>query len=251
MVEKFDIVITPLGLERTIHVYLPEDYYDSDEQYPVMYMFDGHNLFYDHDATYGKSWGLKEFLDTYDKKLIIVGIECNHEGQKRLSEYCPYQIESKYFGHLNGQGKILMDWVVNELKILVDQKYRTYPFRECTGIAGSSMGGLMAFYTVIYYNKYFSKAACISPSISMCMEELKNEYTQAKIMEDTRIYFSFGTDEVKGKNGIQWMLNNILYFNDRLIESNASSYINVVEKGQHNEASWQLENQIYLDYLWK
>lgn len=45
MVEKFDIVITPLGLERTIHVYLPEDYYDSDEQYPVMYMFDGHNLF--------------------------------------------------------------------------------------------------------------------------------------------------------------------------------------------------------------
>ena len=195
--------------------------------------------------------GLKEFLDTYDKKLIIVGIECNHEGQKRLSEYCPYQIESKYFGHLNGQGKILMDWVVNELKILVDQKYRTYPFRECTGIAGSSMGGLMAFYTVIYYNKYFSKAACISPSISMCMEELKNEYTQAKIMEDTRVYFSFGTDEVKGKNGIQWMLNNILYFNDRLIESNASSYINVVEKGQHNEASWQLENQIYLDYLWK
>mgnify|MGYP000001902938 FL=1 len=96
MVEKFDIVITQLGLERTIHVYLPEDYYDSDEQYPVMYMFDGHNLFYDHDATYGKSWGLKEFLDTYDKKLIIVGIECNHEGQKRLSEYCPYQIESKY-----------------------------------------------------------------------------------------------------------------------------------------------------------
>ena len=100
-------------------------------------------------------------------------------------------------------------------------------------------------------NKYFSKAACISPSISMCMEELKNEYTQAKIMEDPRVYFSFGTDEVKGKNGIQWMLNNILYFNDRLIESNASSYINVVEKGQHNEASWQLENQIYLDYLWK
>ena len=65
----------------------------------------------------GKSWGLKEFLDTYDKKLIIVGIECNHEGQKRLSEYCPYQIESKYFGHLNwNKERLLMDWVVNELK---------------------------------------------------------------------------------------------------------------------------------------
>ena len=38
MVEKFDIVITPLGLERTIHVYLPEDYYDSDEQSSDVYV---------------------------------------------------------------------------------------------------------------------------------------------------------------------------------------------------------------------
>ena len=28
-----------------------------------MYFFDGHNLFFDEDATYGKSWGLKDFLE--------------------------------------------------------------------------------------------------------------------------------------------------------------------------------------------
>ncbi|MEF2614646.1 alpha/beta hydrolase-fold protein, partial [Faecalibacillus faecis] len=39
---------------------------------------------------------------------------------------------------------------------MIDQKYRTYPFRECTAIAGSSMGGLMAFYGVIKYNQYIS-----------------------------------------------------------------------------------------------
>ena len=59
--------------------------------------FDGHNLFLNSDATYGKSWGLADFLDHYDKKLIIVGIECNHEGNERLSEYCPYNLNSRLF----------------------------------------------------------------------------------------------------------------------------------------------------------
>ena len=35
---------------------------DPDKRYPVLYMFDGHNVFFDSDATYGKSWGMKEFM---------------------------------------------------------------------------------------------------------------------------------------------------------------------------------------------
>lgn len=251
MVEKFDVLIEPFNLSRTMHVYLPDDYYQSSEQYPVMYMFDGHNLFNDEDATYGKSWGLQQFLNNYDKKMIVVGMECNHEGQKRLDEYCPYPLDNSFFGHIEGCGNQLMDWVVGKLKPMIDQKYRTYPFRECTGIAGSSMGGLMALYTVITYNNYFSKAACISPAISMCMNQLIDDFNQQEINPDTRVYFSFGTKEAPRRRGYNWMLNNILWFNDRLVELNASSYINVVENGEHNEASWEKENPIYLDFLWK
>lgn len=96
MVEKFEIMITPFQCMRTIHVYLPDNYNESQEQYPVMYMFDGHNLFFDEDATYGKSWGLKDFLDNYDKKLIIVGIECNHEGHERLNEFSPHTYKNSF-----------------------------------------------------------------------------------------------------------------------------------------------------------
>ena len=248
MIEKFDVKITPFNLFRTIHVYLQDNYFYSDERYPVMYMFDGHNLFYDEDATYGKSWGLKEFMDHYDKPLIIVGIECNHEGHERLNEYCPYDIKKGYFGPIEGRGKQLMEWLIDELKPLIDHKYRTYPFRECTGVAGSSMGGLMALYTVIRHNQYFSKAACISPAISICMNELKQELKDNQIDEDTRVYFSFGTKEIKN---VDKMFKNISYFNDYLLSLNASSYINVVENGEHNENSWQKENIVYLNYLWK
>lgn len=251
MIEKFEVLITPFSLKRMIHVYLPDDYYNHQESYPVMYMFDGHNLFNDQDATYGKSWGLKDFMDSYDKKMIIVGIECNHEGNQRLSEYCPYDLENSFFGPVRGQGKQLMDWVVNEFKPMIDNKYRTIPFRECTGVAGSSMGGLMALYTVIKYNQYFSKAACISPAISICQEQLQNEFRQGDISSDTRVYFSFGTREVRGKSGFNWMLKSISWFNDEIVKLHGYSYINVVKNGRHNEASWEKENPVYFDFLWK
>ena len=72
MIEKFNVKITPFDLIRTIHVYLPDGYLLNNDRYPVMYMFDGHNLFYDEDATYGKSWGLREFMDNYDKPLNVI-----------------------------------------------------------------------------------------------------------------------------------------------------------------------------------
>lgn len=157
MIQKFEVNITPFSLTRTIHLYLPNDYNQSEERYPVLYMYDGHNLFKDEDATYGKSWGLEKFLDHYDKKFIVVGMECNHEGNKRLDEYCPYDLEHGFFGSIHGQGKEFMKWVCDELKPYIDSHYRTIPFRECTMIGGSSMGGLMALYTVVAYNELFLK----------------------------------------------------------------------------------------------
>ena len=248
MVEKFEIMITPFQCMRTIHVYLPDNYNESQEQYPVMYMFDGHNLFFDEDATYGKSWGLKDFLDNYDKKLIIVGIECNHEGHERLNEFSPYTYENSFFGFIEGKGQQLMDWVIQELKPMIDKKYRTYPFRECSAVGGSSMGGLMALYTVIKYNQYFSKAACLSSAISMCFLQLQEDLKNSWIDSDTKVYFSFGTNETTNLAKTHVMHQ---FFYDQFIDRGASCYINVVQDGNHNEASWEKENPIYLDYLWK
>ena len=55
---KRNIIYTPKGKYRPLHIWLPDNYNQTDEHYPVMYFFDGHNLFRDEDATYGKSWGL-------------------------------------------------------------------------------------------------------------------------------------------------------------------------------------------------
>lgn len=75
---------------RRAYLWLPEDYEENpDKRYPVMYMFDGHNVFFDEDATYGKSWVWRNSWRKNPKDLIIVAVECNHEGNRRLIEYSP------------------------------------------------------------------------------------------------------------------------------------------------------------------
>ena len=82
MVYTWDITIPELTADepRKAYVYLPESYQeDPDQRYPVLYMFDGHNVFFDSDATYGKCWGMKEYMDHTGRQLIIVAVECSHD----------------------------------------------------------------------------------------------------------------------------------------------------------------------------
>lgn len=53
MVETFTVHITPYDLDRNTFIYLPDNWQTSGRRYPVIYMFDGHNLFFDSTATFG------------------------------------------------------------------------------------------------------------------------------------------------------------------------------------------------------
>lgn len=251
MIRKFEMTITPFRLSRRVHLYLPDDYRTGRERYPVIYMYDGHNLFFDDEATYGKSWGLKDFLDKYDKKFIVAGLECSHEGNERLNEFCPYQVEDSWTGAIRGKGDMLMDWMVGELKPYMDSTYPTIPDREHTMIGGSSMGGLMALYSVIAHNDVFSRAACLSSAVSFCMEELKNEISCHELKPDTRIYMDWGSEEMEGKDALVMMTDANLELAHLLSEKGASVYPRMVAGGCHNEATWEKQIPVFMDYLWE
>ena len=249
MIEKSEVWFSPANQKRRLHVYLPDDYYESDERYPVMYMFDGHNLFYDSDATYGKSWGMKEFLDGWEKKIIVVGLECSHEGNTRLVEFCPYYWDS-FAGPIHGTGKQTMAWMVEELKPEIDARYRTWSHREATGIGGSSMGGLMSLYGVICYNGVFSKAACVSSAISFCGKELRAAIAGNDLNPDTKVFLSWGSAEAGTPRGkaIANACNRSV--NNRLYAKGVRPYMFRQIGGHHCEADWEKQVPLFMNWLW-
>lgn len=257
MVIKRDFIYTPKGTNRPLHIHLPDAYYLSDERYPVMYFFDGHNLFYDSDATYGKSWGMADFMARWSKDMIIVGIECGHDGYERLSEYLPYPADrGSHFEKNKPLGKATMDWIVNEIKPMIDAQFRTIPFRECTGIGGSSMGGIMALYAGVHYNRWFSKAACISTAMGFCMGPLMADIRRSTISPDTRFFLSWGTHEAHGIDDPHKEDTSSTTFHNNsavcrtLGDKGALARTYCQVEGYHCEASWESQIPLFMDYLW-
>ncbi len=249
MVKKWAVMIPNLSgeMNRNVYLYLPESYAkQKNRRYPVMYMFDGHNVFFDEDATYGKSWGMNKYMEESKKQLIIVAVECNHQGNARLQEYSPVNFENSTLGKIKGRGNVYMNWLTKVLKPYIDKNYRTLPDRANTIIAGSSMGGLMALYGACTYNHIFQRAACLSPSLWVAPGKVLEMVARAHIRRDTCIYMDYGSEEIfnHAANGEALISTSHL-----LLTKRVNLALRVVPGGSHCEASWERQIPIFMDCL--
>lgn len=249
MVYKWNVTLPKLTgkKRRRAYIYLPDDYQDHpDRRYPVMYMFDGHNVFFDYDATYGKSWGLNTYLSRTQTQMVVVAVECNHVGNGRLCEYSPFDHKDSKLGAVEGRGKIYMDWLTGTLKPFIDKKVRTLPGPEHTIIAGSSMGGLMSLYAVTEYNHVFRRAACLSPSLWVDAEKSLEMVEGAKIHPDTVIYMDYGSKEIFNHDKSAGALVSV---SGQLLKQQVNLTFRIVPGGSHCEASWEQQIPIFMRCL--
>lgn len=250
MVKKWKITIPELTgrQERTAYLYLPESYETGrHRRYPVLYMFDGHNVFFDSDATYGKSWGLGRFLDKTGTDLIVAAVECNHSPDHgRLKEYAPFDFREKGFGFIEGKGRITMDWMTRSFKPFIDAHCRTLPDRKHTFIAGSSMGGLMSVYALLHYNSIFSRAAALSPSLWIAPEASKKMIRESSPVRDTILYMDYGTREMGNRTARRTAFGEMATL---LLSKGVLLDCRLVPGGEHCEASWERQIPFFLNTL--
>lgn len=250
MIKKFNRWFSPGGRECRIHLYLPDNYDQTDERYPTLYFFDGQNLFCDDDASYGTCLGLKDFLDRWHKKLIVVGIESSKDGFTRAREYIPYRLMSVRYGSIHGRADATLNWLVHELKSYIDKKYRTCCFRETTSIGGCGIGGLAALYGVLRYNQYFSKAAILSPSMMLGKDHFIRELDEHDYSTDTRIYLSWGTNECNPEM-TSLLSQSAFEVEKKALEKGIKTYIHSQQDGDHSEASWREQTETWMRFLWE
>ena len=149
-----------------------------------------------------------------------------------------------------------MQWILSEVKPLIDLEYRTIPFRECTGIAGSSMGGLMAIYAAVHYNRWFSKAGCISSAVGFCMRPLMADMRRHDMSPDTRMYLSWGSREAWGaKNPEAEDRSSKTYgwnkkIGDFAANAGAAVKLRCQVGGGHCEADWEKLVPEFMNFLW-
>ena len=236
-----DFPIPQLNRTRRIWVYLPPDYQTSSKNYPVMYMHDGQNLFDQYTSSFGE-WQVDESLNTLfsqgDYGIIIVGID---NSASRMDEYSPW-VNISYGG---GQGDEYTSWIVNNLKPFIDSSFRTFPQPEFTGIAGSSLGGLISQYGGIQYPQTFKKVGLLSPAFWYTDTIFRQIHTMG-VMPDQKFYFVSGTTE--DATMVPLMVN----MKDSLISKGLDTSrvrLKTCTDGQHSEWFWAREFPVAYQYL--
>lgn len=227
------IEIPQFGKRRTVRVYFPQNY-ASSQGFPVIYMFDGQNLF-DNSTAFAGEWGVDEILDSlnYSKGFSAIVVGIYHGENDRINEQTPWSnLEKK-----GGDGAKMAQFIVKNLKPYIDKHYRTLPDRENTIIAGSSLGGLMSLYMALEYPEVFGKAMVFSPSL-WWSEKSFEQISKFKKRKFQKLYLYAGEKEsesmIPNIEKAKGLLKTAGYAENELI-------LNTNPLGKHNEEWWGIE----------
>jgi predicted alpha/beta superfamily hydrolase len=146
-----------LGRRHRLRVYLPPGYEENTmARYPLAYMQDGQNLFFPEEAFQHKEWDVDETSHVLRamqaiEDLIVVGVYSN---ERREEEYTKPGYEA------------YASSIVEELVPAEQLFLRTTKNRLDRTMWGSSLGGVVSFYSVWQYPEVFGGAICMSSTFS-------------------------------------------------------------------------------------
>lgn len=178
-------------------------------------------------------------------------MDCNHKDNQRLNEYSPFDFKTKQFGKVKANAKQTLNWIINIVKPFIDAQYRTLVNRQNTSIAGSSMGGLMAYYSTITRSDIFYCGICMSSSFEFNPKECIKLVEENEIQPNTRILLHIGSDEFTRKQELARYMNTMLTITNKLLRKKVDVYSYLVEHGKHNESAWNKELPIMIQFLIK
>lgn len=216
------------GRRHALRVFYPPGYHENTlTRYPVLYMQDGQNLFFQDEAFQGRHWKIAETLGLLDTmnaaaRVIVVGIyPTQREHDYTLPGYEAY-------------GRFVVDCV----KPYIDAKYRTLPDASHTAVMGSSLGGVVSFYLAWQYPEVFGKAACMSSTFGYRDDLL--ERVRQETGKPVHFYIDSG-----------WPRDNYEVTREMRLRLRQCGYVDGVDltyfafpEALHDEAHWAMRTHI-------
>jgi len=245
-------------LPRDVWVWTPPGYQsDKKQSYPVIYMHDGQNLFDPNKSYTHITWGVAEAISKlsgfgFIHPAIVVGID---NTPNRFGDYLPtdpFEIpEGKSFIAAQKEeidqlqekfdfvANTYLQLIVEVIKPIIDQDFRSSEKLEDTIIMGSSNGGLISLYALIRYPQIFGGAGCLSTNWPALGPTL-TPYLQAKLPTagNHKIYYDHGTGDLDAGFGpFQKAVDDIMRHKGY---TPGTDWLTRIAPGApHNERAWR------------
>lgn len=232
---------------RQLVIYLPPNYEESKEAFPVIYAHDGKEI----EKLISNMMPQVEhqFNEEGHKAFILVGIYSD----ERIHEYTPWPAPAlgERFEDFKGQGKSYLSFIVEQVIPYINETYRTLKDVKDTALMGYSLGGLISIYAA-YETKTFGKIASISGSFWY-----QNMVDYVKVNEvlnkELEIFMSYGKAEGCKKQNRQAQAvpcaQEVSHILRKQLGGTENFYVYTDDGGHHEYAS--LRYQRALEWLSK
>lgn len=150
-----------LSEEREIFIYLPVDYENTQNKYPVIYILDARRNFV-------FSVAVVNYLSNIQRmpRSIVVGIP----NTDRTRDFTPSHVEDS---RTSGGADNFLEFMDKELIPHVDKNYRTHTYKT---LFGHSLCGMFAVYTLFENPEMFNSFISVSPFL-----EYDNQYVLNRV----------------------------------------------------------------------
>ena len=241
--------------KRLLRVWVPPGYdlpENSGKRYPVFYLNDGQNLFDSATSFTGVEWQVDETADQLIRAgtippAIFVGID--NARVERLKEYIPYRSLNPLL--LRPLGDRYPSFLTQEVMPFIHQSYRVAKGAESTFLGGSSLGGLIALYTILRAPGVFGGALLESASLWVANRQILKDSRSFRNWP-LKVFLAVGTREV-GREDKDWQTVENVRELERILRRGGLDHrrlrVEIAEGGTHSEGAWAARLPEALQFL--
>ncbi|TXH20395.1 MAG: alpha/beta hydrolase [Chitinophagaceae bacterium] len=153
-----------LDENRRINIWLPPQYKNATEYFPVLYMLDGG---IQEDFPHIANTVADLIQSKKIQPVILVGIE-NTQRRRDLTGFTTVK-RDKSIAPVVGGSEVFRNFIAQELFAIIDAKYRT---QKVKSIIGESLAGLFIVETFLKYPELFQNYIAMDPSLWWNRHEL-------------------------------------------------------------------------------
>lgn len=243
-IESFDIEITQLQSTRTVWVGLPNGYPKMGKRYPVIYLQDGQDLFYDKLAYDNAPLRIDRIMEELDQaygfQAIVIGVESS---RKRSDEYSPWQTTAKFVreseGDVGGKGAEYAEFFANDLKNCVDKKYHTDASANATAVAGKSLGAFISVYIGLKYPDKFGHVGSFSIPCGFAPTQFYGFVNKVPLNSAVAVDVYCGAKEGNGNKELDKdYVESSLQLYKKLHDKKIKSELHFISEGTHTAEYW-------------
>ena len=234
---------------KEMYIYLPEEYYESTDCYPVVYLLHGAN---GNELSWIKKGKILSVIDSLTEHGDIC--ECIYVFPD-MNRYCndydyivsEYKETAEAFFNLNGSAEYSF---INDAMMYVDEKFRTLASKEYRAIAGLSLGGLQTLYISANLSDSFEYIGLFSPIIYPPLNCSRHSFIYERLEDKLEKQFAQPPSLYLIMMGEKDPFYNSAFRFSKYLEEQKFRSVFVSTTGGHTWDNWTRYCLLFLKKLW-